>query len=260
MKSKITEILNKADIRDVGFCAFDVIKDKLIECRAKSRIPENAKTVICCAFPYKVREEKPENISRYAAVPDYHRILGGILKKSCDELKKYIDGYRYEYFVDNSPIPEVLAASASGLGVIGKNGILITEKYGSFVFLGEIVTDLEIETVNKTKYCDNCGVCKTLCPVALDKKHCLSALSQKKGELDKSEQELIYKNRIVWGCDICAEACPLNQGAELTYIKEFSDGYRSFYTDSEDITDRAYEWRGKKTVDRNFNIIKNFDR
>ncbi len=256
MKNKITEILNKADIRDVGFCAFDALRDNLIDCRAKSRIPENAKTVICCAFPYKVREESPHNISRYAAVPDYHKVLGSILEKACEELKKHIDGYQFEYFIDNSPIPEVAAASSAGLGVIGKNGLLITEKYGSFVLLGEIVTDLMIETQDKTGYCNNCGACETVCPVALDKKSCLSALSQKKGELNNAEQQLLFNNRIVWGCDICAEVCPLNEGKKLSFIKEFCEGYRDRYSESEDITDRAYEWRGRQTVERNYRLFE----
>ena len=111
MKKKIKDIINKAGIEDVGFCAFKLVEDKLLNCSARSRIPENAKTVIICLFPYKVKEEKPQFISRYAAVPDYHTVVTHYLSKVCTELHKHIDGYQFEYFVDNSPVPEVYAAA-----------------------------------------------------------------------------------------------------------------------------------------------------
>lgn len=258
MTEKIKAIMNEADIKNVGFCAFHRVKDSLLECRARERIPKDAKTVIVCVFPYKIEDKTPKNISRYAAVPDYHRVCGKMLSCACELLRKNIDGYKFEWFVDNSPIPEVPSAAAAGLGVVGQNGLLITEKYGSFVFIGEIVTDLEIETKGcEIKHCTNCGICKKLCPKEEAGGVCLSALSQKKGELSECEADLLKKHNIVWGCDICAESCPLNQVAETTYIREFIDGYRSEYNIGEDIKGRAYEWRGEKTVRRNYEINKN---
>ena len=125
MQKMIKDIINKAGIIDVGFCAFSSIEDRLLNCRAKSRIPENAKTVIVCLFPYKVEEKYPSYLSRYAAVPDYHPIVMGYLEGIKSELEKHIDQYQYECFADNSPIPEVTAAAAAGLGFLGKNGLLI---------------------------------------------------------------------------------------------------------------------------------------
>ncbi|MBR4072363.1 MAG: DUF1730 domain-containing protein [Clostridia bacterium] len=256
MKKKIKDIINKAGIEDVGFCAFKLVEDKLLNCSARSRIPENAKTVIICLFPYKVKEEKPQFISRYAAVPDYHTVVTHYLSKVCTELHKHIDGYQFEYFVDNSPVPEVYAAAAAGLGVVGKNGLLINKKYGSFVFIGEIVTDLEIECDNEIKYCPDCGLCQNVCPVGLNKNECLSKISQQKGELEKEKMLELKSNEIIWGCDICAEVCPLNKGAEITYIPEFLKGYRNEYKIGEDKTERAYAWRGEKPIERNYyNLI-----
>ena len=84
MKNKIIKISRDCGIEDIGFCSFSKVEDKLLDCAAKKRIPENAKTIILFLFPYKVKEEKPQNISRYAAVPDYHRVA----KVYLEEIKK----------------------------------------------------------------------------------------------------------------------------------------------------------------------------
>lgn len=255
MKEKIIEIINKNGIRDVGFCAFDTVKDRLLQCRAIARIPENAKTVILLLFPYKVKTEHPENICRYAAVPDYHNITQKYLAEILKDLKTEFSGYKFESFADNSPIPEVSAAVAAGLGLYGENGLLINKTYGSWCFICEIVTDLEIPCENRFKKCPVCGNCKKACPRGDLEGECLSAVSQQKKELNFAEKAALKRYNTVWGCDICAEVCPLNKNAENTYIPEFINGYRNRYEYGEDITGRAYEWRGEKVIKRNYEII-----
>ena len=257
MKQKITEIINKAGIKDVGFCSYEQIKTKLLDCRASGRLPKNAQTVIMCLFPYKVKDEKPQYISRYAAVPDYHAVCKNYLSEIAKELKKEYPKNNFETFTDNSPIPEVYTAALSGLGVLGENGLLINEKYGSFVFLGEIVTDIVLPCDGEIKRCIGCKKCKEVCPVNIDGTQCLSAVSQKKGELTEGEIKALKKYGILWGCDICADVCPLNKSAQNTYIKEFTDGYKDGYTLGEDITCRAYNWRGDKVIKRNYDILLN---
>lgn len=255
MKQRIEKIFFDCGIKDIGFCSFSVIEEALLECRAKSRIPKNAKTIILCLFPYKVKKEKPENISRYAAVPDYHRICIEYLNKAKEKLSAEFNDNAFEVFIDNSPIPEVRAAATAGLGLIGENHLLINEKYGSWCFIGEIVTDLEIDTKNQLKKCSVCGVCKNVCPRGVHGGKCLSSLSQQKKDLSDEERELLKKNKIVWGCDICAEVCPLNIETQKTYISEFIAGYRNSYSPDEDIEGRAYEWRGEAVVKRNYNNL-----
>lgn len=254
MKTTITDILSVNDIKNVGFCAFDTVKDNLLDCRAKSRLPQNSKTIIMCAFPYKVKENEPKFLSRYAAIPDYHTVCSEMLSATCKKLKEKYPQNEFRYFCDNSPIPEVYAATVSGLGVKGDNGLLITKEYGSFVFLGEIVTDLHIDCENKYNECIHCGKCKTACPVRLDKTKCLSNLSQKK-KLDDSELQILKQNNILWGCDICQNICPMNKNTQKTDINEFINGYREEYLPSEDITNRPYTWRGEEVINRNYNNL-----
>ena len=159
---------------------------------------------------------------------------------------------KFEIFIDNSPIPEVYAAALSGLGVVGENRLLINERFGSWCFIGEIVTTLEVESENTLKKCSLCGNCKLACPSGVHGAKCLSALSQQKNGLNDDEISLLRENNIVWGCDICAEVCPMNKNAGQTYIKEFIENYRDGYTLGEDISGRAYEWRGEKVVSRNY--------
>ena len=255
MKRKILEIINKNGIRDAGFCAFDLVKERLLPCRAMRRLPENAKTVILLLFPYKVRDAHPENICRYASVPDYHDITQKYLSNITDDLKKEFPEYKFESFADNSPIPEVSAAAAAGLGVYGENGLLINKTYGSWCFICEIVTDLEIPAENHFKKCPVCGNCKKACPRGDLEGKCLSAVTQQKKELNFAEKSALKKYNTVWGCDICAEVCPLNKNAANTYIPEFISGYRDRYEYGEDISGRAYEWRGEKVIKRNYEII-----
>lgn len=234
-----------------GVCDFAAVSDRLIDCRAKARLPQNAQSVICFAFPYKVRHPAPENISRYAAVPDYHDICGRTLEKIAAALSGNYPENHFSAFCDNSPIPEVAACAAAGLGVIGTNGLLITENYGSFVFLGEIVTDLPLDPHGVTARCDDCGLCRSACPVGLDKNRCLSALTQQKKPLTRAQEIQIAESGCVWGCDICQEVCPRNKNAALTDIGEFIGGYRDRYVPGEDISGRAFAWRGEKVIARN---------
>lgn len=249
-KIGILEEIKKAGISDVGFCAFEQVAPFLLDCRARRRLPERAKTVICCIFPYKVHQHPPRDISRYAAVPDYHGICLPMLQSAAAALAARFPQNRFEPFCDNSPVPEVYAAACAGLGVRGDNGLLITPRFGSFVFLGEIVTDLEIPCENRFARCPGCGKCAAACPRGgLD---CLSAVTQKKGELSVSERAALRENRLLWGCDRCAEVCPLNRTAACTGLDVFRAGYRDTYTENEDITGRAYAWRGEACIRRNY--------
>lgn len=255
MKNKIREILSENEIYEWAVCDFQSVADHLISCRAKARIPDNARSIIIAAFPYKVNEAPPKNISRYAAVPDYHEVCGKMLKAATDRLQENFPTATFECFMDNSPIPEVSAAVNAGLGCKGKNGLLIHKKYGSYVFLGEIVTDLALEADNGGEKCLDCGRCAAACRHVDDKTGCLSAVNQQKSELTEEQTAEIRASGVCWGCDRCSEVCPMNKKAEPTYIKEFIEGYRNSFSPTENREDRAYNWRGEEVIDRNYKII-----
>lgn len=247
-----------------GVCHFDSIKDGLIDCRAKSRLPQNSKSVIVACFPYLLSEENyhKSNVSKYAAVTDYHTVAMSRLNSAVTKLKEIYPQNEFSAFADNSPIPEVSAACKSGLGVRGMNSLLITEEYGSYVFIGEIVTDLEITQVeSEEKKCMGCKKCIGLCPSgalsenAFDKSVCLSEITQKKGELSESETKLMKECGCVWGCDICQDVCPMNKNAAVTKIEEFLFSPLAYVESGCGLDGRAYEWRGRKVIERNISIL-----
>lgn len=190
-----------------------------------------AKTVIVLAMNY-YRPQKPlkkgfGRVARYAFGRDYHKIIGKKLKG----LEKFIQtlGGKTKSYVDAGPVLERAFAEQAGLGVIGKNSCLITDKFGSWVFLAEIITDLDLVCVNKNaaktpqtdqnfKACGQCQRCKVACPTGaivspgvIDARKCISYLTiENKGKISKKFVEKIKETQQIFGCDICQEVCPHN--------------------------------------------------
>lgn len=260
----IKTILNAEMVDLFDICRYSDVSGYLQNNAASRRVPAGAATVLMAAFPYNTGA-KPENISRYSAVPDYHDVCMRILKKCAAAISVERPDSHTACFIDNSPLPEVYTAAFCGLGAVGDNGLLITKKYGSYVFLGEIITDVVFEGIEykheKIRECLKCGACASHCPggaigdSGFNRKMCLSDITQKKGELEADEKTLIARYGTVWGCDICQDVCPMNRGVQATKIKEFINGFRPRYIPGEDIVGRAYEWRGEKVIMRNAEII-----
>ncbi len=248
-----------------GVCSYALIKDRLIDCRAKARIPAGALRVISVAFPYYLGKAYYEhsNISMYAVPADYHRIAGDIIRGAAEALREAVPGYRFEPFIDNSPVPEVFAASCAGLGVIGKNGLLIHEKYGSFCFLGEIITDFPLTPGRDAPApCIDCGECARQCPSGVlrgecfEKDKCLSDISQKKSDLDEDEKEMLVDSGCAWGCDVCQKVCPMNENAAVSPIREFYETARPVFRAGDSVEGRAFAWRGDKVINRNVELLE----
>ena len=248
-----------------GICSFDEFRDYLIPCRGISKIPENAKSIIVALFPYYLGEEayKDSNISRYAVVPDYNIFMKSRLETAIKELTEKFPSDKFVSFCDNSPLPEVVLAQKAGLGSKGVNGLLITEKYGSWVFIGEIVTTLTLEPSKECKsLCDGCNLRINACPSgALSDKgfnpeRCLSAISQQKKPFTAEQEQLILNSGCAWGCDVCQVVCPKNRQADKTEIEEFINGVKLRAEYGDDLSDRAYGWRGSKVIERNLDLFK----
>lgn len=257
----IGEIFLKQSLSQWGVCSFESVLP-LIDCRAVKLLPETPKSVIVALFPYYVGEFENKNLSQYAIIPDYHKIALDILTEIATALKTYFPQNTFVPFVDSSPIREVAAAYNAGLGIVGENSLLINQEYGSFVFITEIVTDLEIKPdTPKTENCLRCNKCVNACVGGaikmgkIDLSKCVSFITQKKGDLSESERDLVKKGGLVWGCDVCQSVCPMNKNVPLTPIKAFYEKITPLYN-GEFSPDRAYAWRGEKTLARNFALLK----
>lgn len=268
VKEIASKILSGKEAFPFGICSFEQILPCL-ECRAKQRIPQDAASVLVCLFPYYTGEHKERNISRYAMVTDYHMIAGEYLNRFCIALQEVFPQNQFEPFTDNSPIREVSAAFHAGLGRRGKNGLILHPKYGSYVFIGEVVTDLVLQPDQPLNpgECIGCGKCQNVCPqgalqsdgsVCLER--CRSHITQKKGELTDWEIGQIQDGGLIWGCDICNDVCPMNQEAKvLTPVPEFLESAVAVL-DAQIaerlLKTRAYNYRGKKTILRNIQLLE----
>ncbi|MBQ9415566.1 MAG: DUF1730 domain-containing protein [Clostridia bacterium] len=226
-------------------------------------------SVIPIAVPYRPdsceNEEIARNISLYAVSEDYHRFFAALFEKTESFIRTDFPGVAVKGFADHSPIAEVHATALSGIGVVGKNHLLITKEYGSFVFLGEFITSLPCPALSSTEVptCTGCDACQHACPAGGDMSACLSALSQKKGDLSPLEEARLIAAGSLWGCDICQLACPLNRDVQTSRIPFFRENRIANLTketldslDEEQFSRRAFSWRGKKVPERNIALFQ----
>ena len=105
VKSIISAVLEREGISLYGFCSFSAVKEQLLPCRAASRLPPSPQNVIVCLFPYAFADDSPRNLSRYACVPDYHRVVGDTLSTVSSALSSVME-YTFTSFVDNLVLNE----------------------------------------------------------------------------------------------------------------------------------------------------------
>ena len=245
---------------------------------------EEGKTIISIAFPYifldddkKVKSQMENGFSIYTHGLDYHYVVNKYLSRICEIIDLY--GGKSKTFVDSNTLPERYLAYISGVGFIGKNNLIITKKYGSYVFLGEVITDLEIydedkrsfDEIDLFKECGNCNICYDKCPTksinSLNKNCniCLSYITQKK-ELQDWEIEKLDGR--MFGCDTCQFSCPYNIKIEssrleefkpLNFFNEYDEDYIININNSqfkESFKKTSCGWRGKNILKRNALIKK----
>lgn len=251
------------------------MEEPIIENRIDPRkTMENVKSIIVCAFPYYNGESEKSNISKYCYGQDYHIVVKDILQKICDYLTEEIPNFEFKYFADNGPLVDRHLAYLSGVGYFGINNNIITDEYGSYVFIGYIMNNYEFtpdEPLPKT--CIKCMKCVKYCPgnallgnYGMNPKRCLSYITQKKGELTDEEVKLLKEEKKVFGCDICQDVCPHNKNIMITNINEFKENLitKLNYEEIDSISNkefkrrygnRAFSWRGRNIVKRNMDII-----
>jgi epoxyqueuosine reductase len=188
-----------------------------------TKVLPNAKSVLCVALNYYTPSRHADSpaigkISRYAWGDDYHDVVTTRLEKLYEFIKSEIPGVTGKIYVDTGPVMEKVWAARAGIGWVGKHTNVITKKFGSWVFLGEILIDAELEyDTPMLDHCGTCTACLDACPTqaiiqpyVLDTNKCISYLTiEHRGELPK---EIVsnFQNWI-YGCDICQDVCPWNR-------------------------------------------------
>jgi len=190
----------------------------------------DAKSVICTALNYKSSKQSAK-IACYALYQDYHSFI----KKRLFELADFIKGQtgkelKFKICVDSVPIAEKSLAQRAGLGFIGKNHLLTNPHLGSFLLLGELITNLPLKTDKpspKKDFCKNCTHCIDACPTGaiskslfFDARKCISYLTiEHKGKISRELKSKM--GSCVFGCDRCILACPYNKKIPVCHSSDF---------------------------------------
>ena len=169
-------------------------------------------------YPPDFQNSDSYKISKYAYGKDYHSVLKKKLKKLLRAIRTEIGDVSGRAFMDFAPVMEKSWAAKSGLGWIGKNANLITQKTGSFYFIAELILDLELEYDNPTTdHCGSCTACIDACPTeaivapyVVDGSKCISYYTIELKE--NIPQEMKGKlDDWMFGCDVCQDVCPWNR-------------------------------------------------
>lgn len=297
IKSEIQRLAKEIGISKIGFTTADDFaylekslrlgveegrttgfEHKNIEERIKPKLSlASAKTIIsiAVAYPNKLPKNPPRTQYKRGKITpnswglDYHYVLQDKLKKLSEGIEKLCEDFPLEHkaMVDTGALVDTAVARRSGIGFIGKNGLVISKEFGSYMYLGELITNLEIEPDEPVDYdCGDCTRCLDACPTScligdgtMNARRCLSFQTQDKGMMDMEFRRKI--KTVIYGCDICQICCPYNKGIdnplasdidpelahpELIPFLELSN--KSF---KEKFGMIAGSWRGKNILQRN---------
>lgn len=239
----------------------------------------HAKTIISVALAYPTRIKK-EEIDKLERVPrgqfsrsswgtDYHHILNEKMNQLIALIKQKGNELEFMPMVDTGALIDVAVARRAGLGWVGRNGLLITKEFGSFVYLGEIITNIELEPDAPTNEgCIDCMKCIKACPTnallgdgRMNGKKCLSYVTQAKGVMPPLYRKKI--RNVIYGCDICQLVCPHNKGKDFQLHDAMEPVADDVMPDLEALIQmsnkqfkRKYgylagSWRGKNPLQRN---------
>lgn len=203
--------------------------------QAIAQVMPDVRSLICVALNYYTPHQRPNDpqhgkISRYGWGRDYHRVLQKRLKALSEWLRSQHPDIQTRFYADTGPVSDKFWAQQAGLGWIAKNGNVITRDYGSWVFLGEILTNLDLPSDRPhTEHCGTCTRCLEACPTGaiaapfvVDANRCIAYHTIE--NRDETLPPDIVENLQGWvaGCDICQDVCPWNQRfAQETDVADF---------------------------------------
>lgn len=220
---------------------------------------DGARSVVCVLLNYRREDALPAagtgawgRVARYARGVDYHIVVAAKLERMIARMRETADEpFAARRCVDTAPLLERQLAARAGLGWIGRNTLLLHPRLGSYTFLGEIVTTLEIAAdAPISDHCGSCRACLDACPTAafpapyqMDASRCISYLTiEHRGEI---AAELRAKmGDWVYGCDVCQEVCPFNRKPPLASDPQISASRTPAYVDLRQLKElRAGEYR-----------------
>ncbi|KSU62028.1 epoxyqueuosine reductase [[Bacillus] enclensis] len=254
-------------------------EEKDIEKRVDpSLIFDGPKSIIAIALAYPSRmKDAPQSkrgerrgiFCRASWGADYHHVLRDRLAKLEDYIVSRIPEARFKSMVDTGELVDRAVAERAGIGWSGKNCSIITPEFGSYVYLGEMVTNLPFEPDEPMEdQCGTCNKCVDVCPTGalieggqLDAQKCIAFLTQTKGFL-ADEYRVKLGNRL-YGCDTCQTVCPENKGKDFHFHQEMEPDpeiAKPLLKPLLTISNREFKekyghvsgsWRGKKPIQRN---------
>ena len=182
---------------------------------------DGAKSVVSLLlnyYPEQLQNSDSFKISKYAYGEDYHFVIKDKLKEFLYSIQSNIGDVFGRAFVDSAPVLDRAWAAKSGLGWIGKNSNLITQKVGSFYFIAELIIDLDLEYDNPaTDHCGSCTACIDACPTeaivspyVVDGSKCISYFTIELKENIPTEMRGKFDDW-AFGCDVCQDVCPWNR-------------------------------------------------
>ena len=182
---------------------------------------DGAKSVISLLlnyYPSEFQNQESYKISKYAYGQDYHFVIKEKLKELLHFIQTEIGEVSGRAFVDSAPVLDKAWAAKSGLGWMGKNTNLITQKVGSFYFIAELIVDVELEYDSATTdHCGSCTACIDACPTeaivapyVMDGSKCISYFTIELKENIPTEMKGKFDDWM-FGCDVCQDVCPWNR-------------------------------------------------
>lgn len=298
LKHDIIEYAKEIGIDKIGFTTanpFTTLKERLIKQQQlnyqsgfeepdidkrtnPALLLEGAASIISIAVAYPTRmKENPKGkkgarrglFARASWGEDYHTVLRNRLQKLEEFIKSKIPEARTKSMVDTGELSDRAVAERAGIGWSGKNCAIITPEYGSFVYLGEMITNIPFEPDQPIEdLCGDCNKCLEACPTGalvqggqINAKICISYLTQTKDFLPEQYRSVIG-NRL-YGCDTCQIVCPYNRGVDFHLHEELEpepEIAKPLLTPLLSISNREFKekfgrtsgaWRGKKPIQRN---------
>lgn len=271
-------ILQKATKEDLYPAFVDTDIHKRIDPHA---LQKSAKSIISLAISYNTGHPGSTPslhgaISRSAWGEDYHRVIDRRLDIIINYLKTKCGAHECNKAVDTSFMIDRALAIEAGMGFPGSNCAVYVPPYGSWVFLGEILVDVELPTTKKEDQNNwslpvECNPCVKACPTnalyasgKINPKRCLSYITQMSGTIPEEFRDKLGFR--LWGCDTCQQACPINQKAPLTRHKEFEPIVERHFPllsllemDKKEFNEvfsrTSIAWRGKNILQRNACIV-----